>query len=191
MDHHNYVTDDVVLRDLRDYTSVLEPIPGASADHITVGGFSDNPPVAELSERISEITRRDTLDGGAAGPLQEGAIPGREPTDGVSQEVVFEPQEQAVSPAGTSLETPLAGSQLLQQRGYSHLEATSAVTRAGIVEKSFVRRNAYNRSDFAHVEAIITGSALSELRGLRLYTNETLPDVVHETHGADSAVEYA
>ena len=48
-------------------------------------------------ERISEITRRDTLDGGTAGPLQEEAMPGGEPTDGVSQEVVLEPQEQAVS----------------------------------------------------------------------------------------------
>ena len=156
-----------------------------------MGGLSDNPPVAELSERISEITRRDTLDGGAAGPLQEGAIPGREPTDGVSQEVVFEPQEQAVSPAGASMETPLAGSQLLQQRGYSHLEATFAVTRAGIVEKSFVRRNAHTRSGFAHLEAIATGPALSELRGLRVYTQETLPDIAHETYGADPAVEYA
>ena len=114
MDDHYYITDDDFLCDLRDYTCVLEPLPGASADHIAVGGLSDNPPVAEILERISEITRRDTLDGGASGPPQEGALPGREPTDGVSQEVVLEPQEQAVSPAGASLETPLAGSQPLQ-----------------------------------------------------------------------------
>ena len=44
MDDHNYITDDDVLRDLCDYTSVLEPLPGASAE---VGGLSDNPPVAE------------------------------------------------------------------------------------------------------------------------------------------------
>ena len=93
MDDHNYITDDDVLRDLCDYTSVLEPLPGASAE---VGGLSDNPPVAEPLERISEITRRDTLDGGAAGPPQEGAMPGGEPTDGVSLEVVLEPQEQVV-----------------------------------------------------------------------------------------------
>ena len=55
MDDHNYITDDDFLRDLRDYTSVLEPLPGASADQIAVGGLSDNPPVAELLERISEI----------------------------------------------------------------------------------------------------------------------------------------
>ena len=36
-----------------------------------------------------------------------------------------------------------------------------------------------------------TGPALSELRGLRLYTKEALPDISHETYGADSAVEYA
>ena len=131
-------TDYDFLRDLRDYTSVLEPLPGACADHIAVGGPSDNPSVSELLERISEITRRDTLDRGATGPLQEGVMPGREPTDGVSQEGVLEPQEQPESPAGASLETPLAGSQPLQRREHSRLGATSAVTRAGAAANSFL-----------------------------------------------------
>ena len=122
-----------------------------------MGGLSDNPSVAEPLERISEITRKDTLDGGASGPPQEGAMPGGEPTDGVSQEVVLEPQEQAVSPAGESLETPLAGSQPLQQRGHSRLEATPAVTRAGAAAQSFVRRNSHNRLDSPHPTAIATG----------------------------------
>ena len=60
MDDQNCVTDDDFLRDLRDYTSALEPFPAGSVDHIAVGGLSDNPSVAELLERISEITRRDT-----------------------------------------------------------------------------------------------------------------------------------
>ena len=97
--------------------------------------------MAALLERISEITSRETLDGGAAGSPQEGAMPGGGATDGISQEeVVLEPQEQAVSPTGASLETPLAGSQPLQQRGHLRLEATSAVTRAGTAAKSCVRR---------------------------------------------------
>ena len=95
MDDHNYITDNHFMFDLRDYTSVLEPLPGASADHFAVDGISDNPPVAELLEGISDITRRDILDGGAAGPPQQGAMPGGEPTDGVSQDGVLEPQEQA------------------------------------------------------------------------------------------------
>ena len=167
MDDHNYITDDDddFLRDLRSYTSVLEPIPGASAHHIAVGGLSDNPPVTEFVERISEIARRDTLDGGAVGPPQERAMPGGEPTDGVSQEVVLEPQEQAVSPTGTSLETPLAGSQTLQQRRHSRPEATPAVTRVGTTAKSFVRRNAHNRSDSGHLAVTDTGIVLSDLRG--------------------------
>ena len=69
MDNHNYITDDDFLRDLRDYLFVLEPLPAASADHIVVGVLSDNPPVAELMERISEITWRGTIDGGATGCL--------------------------------------------------------------------------------------------------------------------------
>ena len=71
------------------------------------------------------------------------------------------------------------------------LEATPAVTRTGTAAQSFVRRNAHNRSDSAHLAAIATGPTLSELRRLRLYTKETLPDIAHEAYGADSAVEYA
>ena len=63
-------------------------------------------------------------------------MPGGEPKDGIWQEVVIEPQDQEVSPTGTSLETTLGGSQPLQQRGHSRLEATPAVARAGTAEKS-------------------------------------------------------
>ena len=38
---------------------------------------------------------------------------------------------------------------------------------------------------------IATGPVLCELGGLRLYTKETLPDIAHETYGADSTAEYA
>ena len=189
MDDHNYITDDDLLGDLRDIMSVLEPTPGASVDHIAVGGLPDSPQVAELLERISEITKRDTLDGGTAGPPQEGTALVGKPTDGDSQDVVLKPQEQAVSPAGASLETPLAGSQPLQRRGHSRPEATPAITRAGTGAKSFARRNAHNNSGSAHLAAIATGPALSKLRGLRLYTKETLPDVAHEAYGADYNLE--
>lgn len=39
--------------------------------------------------------------------------------------------------------------------------------------------------------AIATCPALSELRGLRLYRQATLPDVAHETNRADPVVKYA
>ena len=191
IDDHNYITNNDFLRHLCEYTSVSEPIAGASANHIAVGRLSDHPPVAELLEQISEITRRDALDGGAAGPPPEGAMPGGKHTDGGSQEVVPEPQKQAVSPARASLETPLAGSQPLHQRRQSRLKVTPAVTRVGAAAKSFVGRNAHNRSYYSHPAAIATGPALSDLRGLRLYTKETLPDIARETNGADSAPEHA
>ena len=45
MDDYNIINRDF-LRDLRDYTSVLEPLTATSANHIAVGGLSDNLPVA-------------------------------------------------------------------------------------------------------------------------------------------------
>ena len=53
-----------------------------------------------------------------------------------------------------------------------------------------MRRNADNRSNSAHLAAITTGLALFNLRGMRLYTKEILPDIAYETYGADSAIEY-
>lgn len=52
-------------------------------------------------------------------------------------------------------------------------------------------RNTNNCSDTAHLAAIATGIALSELRELRLYATATLPDIAREKYGAESAVEYA
>ena len=42
-----------------------------------------------------------------------------------------------------------------------------------------------------HSSSLLHRPALSELRGLRLYTKETLLDIAHDMYGADSAVEYA
>ena len=106
-------------------------------------------------------------------------MPGGKLTDGVSQEGALEPQEQPGSPAGASLQTPLGGSQPLQQRGHSRLEMTPAVTRAGTTAKSFLRQKANNRSQLM---AITIWPALSELRQLRLYTKEILPDIAYETY---------
>lgn len=44
---HNYITDDDFLRNIRDYTSMVELFPGASTDRITAGGRLESPQVAE------------------------------------------------------------------------------------------------------------------------------------------------
>ena len=66
-DVHNYTTDSDVSWELRDFTWVFDPLTIVPAYHMTAGGFSTNLPVAELLDRISDITRRDILAGGATG----------------------------------------------------------------------------------------------------------------------------
>ena len=56
---HNYITDDDFLRDLRNYTSVVDHPGSASTDHFTVSRHSENTLMAELLGKISAITRRD------------------------------------------------------------------------------------------------------------------------------------
>ena len=137
--------------------------------------------VAEFLGRISAITRRDLLEDGAlageASPLGE-----------VSQSGVLERPEQPTSPAGGTVEAPLAGSSSLKQRGHSHHVVTPAVIRAGNAARSFRERSA---NDSAHLAEIATESTLSEIRRLELYIKALLPDAVHQTNREESVVEYA
>ena len=107
---HNYVTDDDFLRDLRNYTSVVDHPGSASTDHVTVTRRSESTLVAELLGGISAITRRDLL--------EDGTLPGEvSPTGKIPQGGVLERPEQPTSPAGGPVEAPLSGSSSLQQRG--------------------------------------------------------------------------
>lgn len=114
MNDRQYVTNADGLSDLQHDISELALLSGAAADHTAVSGLSANPPVAALLGRISETMRRNTLDRGAAGPPRDGAMPGGEPADRKPKEVVFEPQEEPVTPSGAPLELPLVEPQLLQ-----------------------------------------------------------------------------
>ena len=174
---HNYATDEDFIRDVRDYTSVLDPLSGASIDHMTVGALSKNPQVAELLEKIRDITRKISLQRGIS-ELSPGEVPqdgtssGGAPTEGAQQEDVLEPLEQSALPGEDLLEAPLAGTSPLRQRGHSHLEVTPAVTRAGSAARSFEERKMNNHSNSSHLATIATRSALSDLRGLGLYNQE-------------------
>ena len=78
---HSYITDDDVLRDFRNYKSVVDHPGSASTDHVTAIRRSENTLVAELFGRISAITRRDLLKDDA---LPEEASPtGEVPQGGV------------------------------------------------------------------------------------------------------------
>ena len=147
---YNYTSDDDFCGTFAITLRCWNPLPVLLWTRITSGGLPTNPPVAELLDRISDITRRDILAGGAAGlPLEgvkfggpsaenvlEGGIilDGTSP-EGVSQEGVLEHLEQPISPGAASLESSYAASSPLQHRGHSHLEETPAVTRAGVLQQ--------------------------------------------------------
>ena len=138
---HNYITDDDFLRDLRNYTSVVDHPGSASTDPVTTSRRTENTLVAELLGMISAITRRDLL--------EDSALPGEaSPTGEVPRGGILERPEQPTSPAGGPVETRLAGSSLLQQHGQSRHGVTPAVMRAGNAAR-FLRECSAN--DFAHL----------------------------------------
>ena len=109
---HNYITDDDFLHDLRNYTPVVDHTGSASIDYVTARRRSEDTLVAKHSGKISATTRRDLL--------EDGTLPGEASSMGeVPQGGVLERPEQTTSPAGGSVEAPLAGSLSLQQRGHS------------------------------------------------------------------------
>lgn len=58
---YNCITDDDFLSGICNYTSMVEPLQGASSNHITADGPLYNSQVAKLVEPISDITRKDML----------------------------------------------------------------------------------------------------------------------------------
>ena len=152
---HNNITDDDVLRDLRNYKSVVDHPGSASTDHVTASRRSENTLVAELLGRISAITRRDLL--------KDDALPEEaSPTGEVPQGGVLERPEQPTSPAGGPVDSPFEGSSSLQQDGQSRHGVTPAVTRAGNAARSLRELSA---SDSAHLAEFVTDSTLSESSG--------------------------
>ena len=97
--------------------------------------------------------------------------------------------QDAIATASTTVgDITYAASSVEQRNERPHLHHN---TRAGTAARSFLKRNANSRPNSAHLAATITGPTLSELRELKFYTTISLPDIAHETHGAESAVEYA
>ena len=195
MDGHNYITDDDVLRDVPNLTSVLDPLLGSTTDHNTAGGLLKNPKVVKLLDRICDITRRDMLQERGPGQPSEGV-----PSEGVSLDGAMPggaPLEKVllghpVSPEAAPFEAPPAGALPLQQRSHSCLDVTTDFTRWGAAAaRSLLGRNVSNRSSSAYPTAIVTDGSLSEPQGLRLYSTAALPDIAHETYGAEFTVEYA
>ena len=67
-----------------------------------------------------------------------------------------------------------------------------AVTLAGAAAvRSLLRLNVSNRSSSAYLTLIATDGALSELRGLRLYTTAAPSEIAHETYREEATVECA
>ena len=152
---HNYITDDDVLRDLRNYKSVVDHPGSASTDHVTANRRSENTLVVELLGRINAITRR--------GLLKDDALPEEaSPTGEVPQGGVLERPDQPTSPAGGPVEASFEGSSSPQQYGQSRHGVTPAVTRAGNAARSLRELSA---NDSAHLAEFATDSTLSESSG--------------------------
>ena len=136
--------------------------------------------MTELLERISAITKRDML--------HDDDTP-REETSPTPSPENRAPLEQTVPPSRDEVtqSTSSAESRLLNRSRHSHHHVTPAVTRTGIAACSFRERNTNNDgAPSAHLAATVDDKILSELRRLQMHTKALLPDVAHQTFGAEA-----
>ena len=99
--NNDYISYDDLLRDVRDYTGVLDVTANAPANHENASRVSADPQVQELVDQICDLTRRDLLTLAAPSP---GAASPAEPLSGA----VREPLSGGTSPpseGGASQET--------------------------------------------------------------------------------------
>ena len=110
-----------------------DPLSGAPIDHISTGGLLTNSQVAKVLDRISDIARRDVLQGGGSGLQQDGVPSGAASLNGtmLGKAPGEIPLGQPMSPEGVPLEAPSAETLPLKQRGRSRLDVTPTITRAG------------------------------------------------------------
>ena len=76
---NDYISNDELLRDVRDFTGVLDFTPNAPANHENASGVSTDPQVQELVDEIRDLIRVDLLTPAAPSP---GAASPAEPLPG-------------------------------------------------------------------------------------------------------------
>ena len=79
---------------------------------------------------------------------------------------------------------------------YQELDVPRKITTTGkghlySFDRSFEEGKMNNHSNSSHLATIVNRSALSDFRGLGLYTKNYFPDVAHEMYRAESVVKYA
>ena len=155
---NDYISYDDLLRDVRDYTGVLDFTANAPANHKNASGVSADPQVHEVVNQIRELTRRDLLTPAVPSP---GAASPAEPLPGE----VTEPLSGGASPpsgGGASQETDELSSALIPP---------TARRGAAMRNNRIHRPNAVTRRSAAE----LTG-AVTRYRGVRPNNNKNEDD---------------
>ena len=137
---NDYISYDDLLRDVRDYTGVLDFTANAPANHENASGVSTDPQVQELVDQIRDLTRRDLLTPAAPSP---GAASPAEPLPGAVRELLS---------GGASPPSVGGASQETEGLSPAPMPATS-------------RRGTSMRNNRVHRPNVVTRRAAAEMTG--------------------------
>ena len=153
---NDYISYDDLLRDVRDYTGVLDFAANAPANHENASGVSADPQVQELVDQTSDLTRRDLLTPVAPSP---GAASPADPLPGA----VREPLSGGASPPSEG-----GASQGTEGLSPAPLPATS-------------RRGAAMPNNRVHRTDVVTRRAAAELTGAATRYRGVRPNINNMT----------
>ena len=175
---NDYISYDNLLRDVRDYTGVLD-FSNISANHENTSGVSIDPQVQKLVDKTRDLTRRCLLT--PAAPLPGAASPfGRESITAKWRGSVAQNSGTFVGPRARS--SKKGGAAMRSSRIHrpnvvtrrAAAELTGAVTRY-----RGVRPNNNNNNKHAALAERFQPSTLHKLQQLGLYNNTDTPDTAH------------
>ena len=183
----DYASTDELLRDARDYTTLLDFNINIPAEHANADSVDGGPEMEPTLEQIRDVTRKDllippgdSLSGGASSveSFPVGTLPETSSSSSAPDPM---PAGDQAEPAPSPALSPAKPEAAARRTARSAPRREPTLTRA---RAAGVPPRRQKRSGTASLEALFEQRTLHNLRSLALYTNVEMQDIAHHLENA-------
>ena len=178
----DYASTDDLLRDVRDYTAVLDLNVNIPAEHANTDSVDGGPGMDPILEHIRDVTRKDLLitpgESSSRGASSVEILPGGTlpETSSPSSAPDSMPAGDQAAPALSPAPSPAPSEAAARRTARPAPRSTSALARA---RAASVPPRRQTRSGTASLAALFEQRTLQHLRSLVPYTNVETQDIAH------------